>query len=67
MSNVFKGKSKSDEFFFVRFGPHSVSTPGTYINHVDFIAFSLIRKKKQTRIRCEDASFPLLQLGQAAL
>lgn len=47
MSNVFKGKSKSAEFFFVRFGPRSVSTPGTYINHVDFIAFSHIRKKSK--------------------
>lgn len=45
MRNIFKGKSTSDEFF--KFGLHSISTPGTYINHVNLIPFNLISKSKQ--------------------
>lgn len=45
MSNIFKDKSISEEFF--KFGPHSISTPGTYINHVNLIPFNLISKSKQ--------------------
>lgn len=47
MRNILKGKSKSDEFFFFKFGPHSISTPGTYINHVNLIPFNLVSKSKQ--------------------
>lgn len=71
------GKSKSDELFCFKFEPHSLSTPGTYINHVNLIRFT--RKGKQEedlemlcslspssgRLLCKCAKFKAIVKGTA--